>query len=1045
MIPTRSLVTAWRQVVASAFILVASSLTVLKGMGQEPTVDFNRDVQPILSDRCYQCHGPDPSQRKAKLRLDIREDAFADRGGLPPLVAGKPDESEVIRRVEAEPGDPDRMPPNDAGKPLSPREIETLRRWVEQGATWRSHWAFTPPTRPAVPIAPDATNRSWTRNPIDAFVLARLRSENLEPSPEAPRSTLIRRLSFDLTGLPPALSAVEAYEANPSPEAYETVVDRLLASPHFGERMAMDWLDAARYADTDGFQSDATRSNWPWRDWVVDAFNANLPFDRFTLEQFAGDLLPNPTPEQILATSFHRQHMTNGEGGRDPEESRIDYVLDRINTMGTVWLGLTLGCTQCHSHKFDPISQAEYYQLNAFFNSIDEDGKAGRAAKPFTSYRSEAARRAVADARSRRDALTAADAQARRTAEPAFGLWLERQCQVVRNGHRSWTTFLPTELKSVAGTILTLGDEGVVSASGPDPRHEDYRLIGRVTLPRLTGLRLDVLPDPNRPSGGLSRSKSGHFLLTDIAIQVRQRDGTQIRELPVAGAVADVEADPAKNSGYGKVIHTLDDDPRNGWATFGHPTDRPHSAVYALAEPQVLGPNEELIVELRHRSTEGRLNIGRLRIGLTDQPGPAVESVEPTPLERLATAGVSDATEVPPALRASLFEQFLADHAPYQPSKAALRRAESWLAEIAEFEKSVEVMVLADRPEPRPTHVLIRGVWDKKGEVVGLDVPAALNPWPEGQPRDRLGLARWLVARDNPLTARVTVNRLWQNVFGAGLVRTPEDFGRQGEPPTHPELLDWLAVEFMESGWDVKHMIRLMVTSATYRQSSKLVPALIAHDPDNRLLARSTRQRLPSAMIRDAALTASSLLNPTLGGPPVRPYQPAGVWEEMFMGRFHYVPSDGPDQYRRTLYAFWRRSSAPAFLFDAAQRRVCEVRTSRTNTPLQALTLLNDQTYLESARTLAARALRETSSDVELVDALTRRVLSRTPSDTERSILTRELRRAREIYRAQPNAAARWLAHGQSPRDPSIDPVEHAACAVVADLILNLDEAITRE
>jgi hypothetical protein len=509
--------------------------------------------------------------------------------------------------------------------------------------------------------------------------------------------------------------------------------------------------------------------------------------------------------------------------------------------------------------------------------------------------------------------------------------------------------------------------------------------------------------------------------------------------------VADVEADPAKHGGYGKVIHTLDDDPRNGWASFGHPIDRPHVAVFAFSEPLVLDEDEELIIELRHRSTDGFLNIGRFRLDVTDQLGPITHSIGPAPLEQLAQTNPTRADAIEPPLRARLREQFLADHPPYLAPHAALRRAEARLEELSGVEKAVEVMVLADRPEPRPTHVLLRGVWDKKGEGVEAGVPEALNPWPSNAPRNRLGLARWLVAPENPLTARVIVNRLWQAMMGAGLVRTPEDFGRQGEPPTHPELLDWLAVEFRESGWDVKHLLRLIVTSATYRQSSVVSEAARARDPDNRLLARSNRHRLASWMIRDSALRVSGLLNANVGGPPVRPYQPDGVWEEMFMGRFHYEPSEGVDQYRRTVYAFWRRSSAPTFLFDSAQRRVCEVQTPRTNTPLQALTLLNDRTYLEAARSLAASVLLETEGNAARIDSLMRRVLARVPSDAERVVLERELRRARAFYRDNPEAASKWLSHGQLPPDPSLDPAELAALTLVADMLLNLDEAISRE
>jgi hypothetical protein len=1003
---------------------------------------FSREIQPILSSRCYQCHGPDPATRKARLRLDREEDAFADRGDYAAFVPGRPELSEAFQRMISD-DETERMPPPSSGKALSKEEIATVRRWIEQGATWETHWSLRPLARPELPPVEGPTVAGWPRNAIDQFVLSRLKKEGLQPSPEASRTTLIRRLSFDLTGMPPTPAEVDSFVNDPGPGAYEQVVERLLSSQHFGERMAMDWLDAARYSDTDGYQGDATRTNWPWRDWVIGAFNRNLPFDRFTIEQFAGDLLPNATPEQRLATCFHRNHMTNGEGGRDPEESRIDYVIDRVNTVGTVWLGLTLGCCQCHSHKFDPIAQADYYRLSAFFNSIDEDGRAGKQAKPYLSYRSPFAERAIAEARRRFDERKAAEAAARKAAEQAFGDWVRRAAAELRGGFQAWRPFRATAFETLEGTELAQDADGVITARGPDPRHEDYRIIGPVPLPRVTGFRLEVLPDPSHTKGGLSRSATGDFILTDVKVQVRRRAGAQVREVAVADAVASHSVDARKRE-YGNVKDTLDDDPRNGWASFGSDLRTPHTAVFALAEPLKLEEGEELLIELKHRSTQGRHNIGRFRLGLTDQPGPAVRSVEAAPLEQLAASGASDAAGIDPALRARLFDQFLEDQAPYVAARAALARARAHLKE-REAAARVDVMVLAERVRPRETHVLVRGVWDQKGARVEPGVPEALGPWPEGEPATRLGLARWLVSRRNPLTARVAVNRVWQTLLGAGLVRTPEDFGRQGEQPTHPELLDWLAVDLMEHGWDLRHVIRLIVSSATYRQTSESSNALRARDPDNRLLARAARFRLPSWMIRDAALRSSGLLNPALGGPPVFPYQPPGVWEEISMGRNRYEPSEGPDQFRRTIYAFWRRSAAPSFLFDSAQRRVCEVRLPRTNTPLQALTLLNDQTNLVASRRLAENALHAASDEPDRLDELMRRVLSRPAGETERPVLERALHRALDYYREHPDDAARWLAHGAPRPDPGLDAAELAAYAVVADMILNLDEAITRE
>ena len=1023
---------------------------------------FNRDVLPILSDNCFACHGPDAKQAKGGLRLDLRASATQPaKSGETAILPGKPLASALVKRLQTK--DADRlMPPPESHKRLTSAQKDVLTRWIAAGATYEAHWAFVPPRREASNAVPGA-------HPVDRMVRARLGQEKLAPAPEAARPTLLRRISFDLTGLPPTTAELEAFLADRSAAAFDRVVDRLLASPHFGERMAMWWLDAARYADTDGYQADATRSNWPWRDWVVAAFNANLRFDQFTREQFAGDLLPNATPEQHLATCFHRNHMTNGEGGRDPEESRVDYVIDRVNTVGTVWLGLTLNCVQCHAHKFDPLPHADFYRLAAFFNSIDEDGKAGGGAKPYLSYKSPHAARAVTEAQALVDARKPREAEARKAAEAPFENWLTMKAQQVARGFSAWHLLVASALESVEGTQLQQDGDGAVQASGPNPNHEDYRLIGPVKLARVTGLKLEVLPQASHTGGGLARGKTGEFILTDIKVQVRRRGSAQVRDVLVSSAVADASADQKGAREYGDIKGVLDDDPRNGWTTKGLDPKQPRTAVFALAEPLVLEPDEELIFELRHRSTLGDANIGRVRVSVTDQAGAAVREVGLAPLEEFAAVVRSNQTEsgglskapqptaVPPKteprslntapkLRARLFEQFLADHAPYQIEKAALDRANRQLAEVKSAAGKLNVMVLAERKEPRATHVLLRGVWDKPGEKVERGVPAAVAPWPENTDQTRLGLANWLVARENPLTARVVVNNLWALLFGNGLVRTPEDFGLQGERPTHPELLDWLAVEFMDSGWDVKHILRVMATSATYRQSSVASPALLARDPENRLLARAPRFRLPAWMLRDAALHSSGLLNPALGGPPVRPHQPEGVWEEIFMGRFKYEPSEGAAQHRRSLYAFWRRSIAPTFLFDSAQRRVCEVRTPRTNTPLQALTLLNDETFLEAARALATEllTLADASSEDRLVE-IYRRILARPPTGKEAAVLRREFDRALALYRAQPEAAKQLLSTSARPQAAQQNPAEAAAYTVVASLVFNLDEAITHE
>ncbi len=1019
----------WPHPFIAVFVLFAAA----QAPAAEP-VSFSRDVLPILSDNCFSCHGPDEGHRKADLRLDTREGATAD--AIQAVVPGRPEASELIRRIVSTDEDEVMPPPKSHKARLKPGQTELLRRWIAEGAAWGRHWALEKPVRPATPPG---------QHPIDALVAARLRQEALKPAAPAARVTQIRRLSFDLTGLPPTPAEMESFLHDAAPDAYARLVARLLASPHFGERMAMWWLDAARYADTDGFQVDADRNNWPWRDWVVGAFNGNLPFDRFTIEQFAGDLLPNATPEQILATCFHRNHMTNGEGGRDPEESRVDYVIDRVNTVGTTWLGLTLGCTQCHSHKFDPISHADYYSLTAFFNSIDEDGKAGTAAKPYLAYQSPLTARAIADAEKVVAERTPGEAQAKQEAAAPFVAWLAARHAEVRGGFSAWHVLTATALESTEGTLLAQEADGAVQASGPNPNQDDYRLIAAVNLPRVTGLKLEVLPHPSHSGGGLSRGKSGEFILTDIKVQVRRRGSSQVRDVAVSSAVADVSKAQKDARSYGDIKGVLDDDPRNGWTTQGSPPTASYFAVFALAEPVVLDADEELMFELRHRSTGGDANIGRFRLSASDQPGEAVRSLQPAPLEELARAQAVEPSDIAPELRARLFAQFLEDHAPYRGPRSALDRAQRQLAEVKRAAGRLNVMVLAERAAPRETFVLERGVWDKHGARVTPDVPAAIAPWPDGAPRNRLGLARWIVSPENPLTARVVVNHFWQMLFGAGLVRTPEDFGLQGERPVYPEILDWLAVEFMASGWDVKHLLTVIVTSATYRQESATVAAALERDPLNRFLARGARFRLPSWMLRDAALRAAGLLNPTLGGPPVRPYQPEGVWEEMFMGRFRYEPSEGPAQYRRTLYAFWRRAVAPTFLFDSAQRRVCEVGATRTNTPLQALTLLNDQTYLEASRALATQAWHAANEPAARLRLIFRRVLSREPEARELAVLEREVTRALAHYRAHPTDAAAFLRIGQHPPDASVPVPELAAYTLAASLTLNLDEALTHE
>jgi hypothetical protein len=762
-------------------------------------VDFNRDVRPILASHCLECHGPDASARKAELRLDMPANAFADRGGHRVVVPRKPERSELLKRVTSDDADV-RMPPPDSPdkQGLSEQQIKLLTRWIKQGAVWAEHWSFVPPTRPSLPAVSDP---SWPRNGIDFFVLAQLEREGLKPASPADRITLLRRVTLALTGVPPTIQEVDAFLADASPDAYEQVVARLLDSPRYGEHMALAWLDAARYADTSGYQADWERFMWPWRDWVVDAYNANMPFDQFTIEQLAGDLLPGATMSQRLATGFNRNHRTNDEGGSLDAEFEVEYVVDRVDTTATVWLGLTAGCARCHDHKYEPISQKEYYRLFAFFNNVPEKGIDGRkgAAKPYIEV-------------------------------------------------------------------------------------------------------------PNQR----------------VQAKIEHIKG-QRQQLQAGGS------DSAKKQ------------------------------IAALEE--------------------------------------SIKKLEP----RVVT----------------------------------------------------QVQVMQEVPDRRPTYLLKRGAYDQpdKSEQLSPAIPRVFGNLPADAPANRLALVRWLVSPANPLTARVTANRLWQRHFGTGLVRTSEDFGSRGQRPSHPNLLDWLATELVRLNWDVKGIHRLIVTSATFRQSSHVTSERLKRDPGNRLLARGPRQRLTGAAIRDHALFVSGLLSQTMGGPPLKPYQPAGLWKELSFASGKtsvdfYVQDEGESLYRRGLYTFWKRTVAPPRMsvFDGTGREMCRVRWELTNTPMQALTLQNDVTFVEAARHLAGRMLIESGdTTAEQITYGWRLALSRPPSQDELSILHRALDRYLSIYREEQAEALRLLSYGESERDERLDVAQHAAFTMIAQTILNLDETIMRE
>jgi hypothetical protein len=994
-------------------------------------VEFNRDIRPILSDNCFTCHGPDKARRKAGLRLDTEAGALADLGDTHAVVPGQPERSELLRRITAV-SEKERMPPPAAGPRLGAAQVELLRRWIEQGAKWQKHWALIPPQRPE---PPEVARRFWPRNPLDAFVLARLERERLAPSPEADRATLIRRVTLDLTGLPPTPTEVDAFLADKAPGAYEKVVERLLHSPRYGERLARPWLDAARYADTNGYQGDGERVMWRWRDWVIDAFNANMPFDRFTVEQLAGDLLPGAMPAQRLATGFNRNHRGNAEGGIIPEEYAVEYVVDRVDTTSTVWLGLTLGCARCHDHKYDPVTQKEFYRVFAYFNNVPERGKVVRFGNSPPMMPSPTP--AQQEHLHRLEAQLRAAEQHLGDLEPEVAAAQARWEMALRAGPPvRWSlpgglaAHLPLDSRDNSFDGQRAVDAGNVANFG----FRDKLSFGAWVEPHGddAGTVLSRMADNDRAEGYSLYVAGGKVR---VSLSKRWLDDA-----------IHVETERRLPPGRHHVMATYDG-----------------SRLAGGLHVYVDGKAEKLKVLLDDLNQDFKTP-NPLRIGWGGGPlhpfrGSIADlrvyagALSADDVALVATPDlVSDLAALPPARRSpaqayKLRACFLATAASTDVRRA-LRHVLELRQEKERFEQTIPTtMVMQEMDPPRDTFVLLRGEYDKKGEKVTPGVPASLLPLPPGVPNNRLGFARWLVDPANPLTARVTVNRFWQLYFGTGLVKTVEDFGSQGEWPSHPKLLDWLATEFVRSGWDVRALQRLIVTSATYRQSSHVTPALLRRDPDNRLLARGPRLRLSAEVIRDQALAVSGLLTERVGGPSVRPYQPKGLIKELH-GSGEYRQDHGPDLYRRGLYTFWKRTVAPPALmtFDAAGRESCVVRETRTNTPLQALNLMNDVTYVEAARVLAQRVMREGGPTPKARLALAFRLAAaRRPRPAELKILADDLADALRRYRSDRRAALALVSAGEFPRDERLDVGELAAYTAVASLILNLDEVITKE
>jgi Protein of unknown function (DUF1553)/Protein of unknown function (DUF1549)/Planctomycete cytochrome C len=1010
-------------------------------------INFARDVRPILSDNCFACHGPDDKARKAGLRLDTKEGAFArlKSGGLT-ITPGKPDESDLIFRIESD--DPElHMPPKKSGKQLTADQVGLLRRWIEQGGTWSTHWSFETPKRPALP---SLKNAGWAVNEIDRFILARLEAERLAPSPLAGKTTLIRRVTLDLTGLPPTLREVDAFLADSSGEAYENVVDRLLDSPRYGEQMARFWLDAARYGDTHGLHLDNYREAWPYRDWVIHAFNANKPFDRFIVEQLAGDLLPGATPDQLIATGYNRCHVSTSEGGSIEEEVYVRNVVDQVDTNGTVFLGLTTGCARCHDHKYDPIRAKDYYQLFAFFNNIDGPALDGNSARwapiaQVPSSKQAAALRAVdaqiADLRTTIAAEAAkaksaydikADAALSEAALRADFVWIDDAIPMGASpqGNGPWNFVGKPDHPVFSGSLALRN-----TAKGLDQRFFDN--AGRkLKIGAGDTLFAYIYVDPaNRPQEIMLQwhtSKGwSHRAYWGENVIDWGTDGTPERlkmgDLPASKTWVRLEVPVAKlKLKPGTII--------DGWAfTQYGGTIYWDKAGIETQTPQDGQVFDSLTAWVRAQRASGSAGL-------------------PANLKAIVALDRSKRTEAQADELRTYFigYAFAKTSGIFEPLRSKLEQAEQTRKQLDE--QVPTTLVFREKAgEPKPAFLLKRGEYDQRGEKVGRAVPAFLPPLPPGTPVNRLGLAQWLIAPNHPLTARVAVNRFWLQLFGTGIVKTAEDFGAQGEPPSHPELLDWLAVQFREDGWDVKRFMKRLVMSAAYRQSSRVTPESLAKDPANRLLARGPRFRLDAEMLRDQALFAGGLLVETVGGPSVKPPQPFGLWEAVAYtdsNTAHFTADTGVEKlHRRSFYTFWKRTSPPPQMttFDAPSRESCQVRRERTNTPLQALLMMNEPQFIEAARALAERTLREGGNSAgDRLTYMFRLAASRSPDTKDLAELSAALSDLTAHYAKEPDAAKQLIAAGETRPDPRFKPAELAAWTMIGNVILNLDEVITK-
>jgi hypothetical protein len=1000
-------------------------------------IEFNRDIRPIFSNNCFKCHGFDKKHREGKRRLDTKEGALADNEGVKAIVPGNLDESEVHARIRSTDKD-EMMPPPKSGKKITDRERAVIDRWIAQGAEYQPEWAYIVPKRPAIP---EAADKAFVKNPIDALVLARQRELGLRHGPEADRATLLRRLSFDLTGLPPSRADVDAFVADTAPDAYEKRVDQLLASPAFGERLAVYWLDVVRYADSIGYHSDVPRNVWPYRDYVIRAFNENKPFDQFTIEQLAGDLLPGSTTWQKVASGFNRLNLTTEEGGAQAKDYEARTVTDRVRAIGTVWLAQTTGCCQCHDHKFDPIKTRDFYRLGAFFADIKETAIGRREEGMLVTTPEQDSKLKQFDAQiAATRAKIAAPSQELDTEEAAW----ERVVWELAGSDGAWeplTSGLKSE--SAKGSSFTVEKDGSVEIKRAENKGVDtYTVHVKTKLDGVTGFRLEALSDAKLPELGPGRAGSGNFVLNAFSAALEQPDG---KKEPVklihASATFEQSGFPASaaiDGVTGKADH--------GWAVLGE-TGQDQAIYFELAEP-LAGPGEKTLVFTLRQDAGGNRILGKFRLAATTAPGLVrAPAIKPVPKE------IGEVLQTPPLQRTDEQRKRVAQY--FRRITPALARERVRLADLqedrADFEKDIpRCLVSESSPQPRVVRILPRGNWlDESGEIVQPGVPEFFSQPanPEGRRLTRLDLARWIVSRDNPLTARVFVNRLWKLYFGIGLSKVLDDFGAQGEPPVNPALLDWLASEFMDSGWNIKHMTRLMVTSGTYRQSSQCPPDLQERDPFNRELARQSRFRLDAEFVRDNALAISGLLVRTIGGPSVEPYQPAGYWDNLNFPVREWQESKDQNQWRRGIYTWWQRSYMhPSLLaFDAPTREECTAERARSNIPQQALALLNDPTYVEAARAFAARILHQGGKETgsRLAWAF-REALSRAPRADEVRTLGALLEKESALYASDSASADELVKIGLSPTPKDLNVSELAAWTNIARVILNLHETITR-